>query len=142
MFNYRCIIAATVIALCIMGVITVIAENAAGNTQFTENPSSFFSPSPSQSNQYADSQFPESSPHIHLHTAPVIAPSYTNLWDFSFDLTGTPTDYRKEFEDRIQQGDYIYRENDTTCGNCVPVPGGSSAYSWQKNQYILSFFQI
>lgn len=102
MFNYQQCIIVTVITFCLIAVLPVTAANTVATTQFIENPWTFFSPSLAQSGQYADTQFTELPQLIHLHTARVVAPSYTNLWDFSFDLTGKPYDYRKEFEDRIQ----------------------------------------
>ena len=110
MFNYQRCIAATVIVFCLMAVISVAAANTA-TTQFMDNPWSFFSPSPAQSNQNVDNQPPESSPFVSLFTATELPTSYTNLWDYSFDQYGKPADYKKEYEDLIKQGDYIYKEN-------------------------------
>ena len=134
MFNYQRFIVVILLVFFSIGVFAVTAANNVNTIQFVENPVSFFSPPLTQPNQNVDAQFPESSQHTHLHTAPVISPSYTNLWDFSFDLAGKPTDYRKDYEDLIKQKDYIYKENDTACGNCGPVPPGSFADPLQEDQ--------
>lgn len=125
MFNCRRYITATVIAFCLIGVLSVTAASTVAATQFMENPLSFFSPSPAQSNQNSYIQFPESPPHITLQ--PTL---FMNLYT-GIPETPSPEPYLQTYT-LDQYGkliiiDYaeIFRENDMACGNCGPVPAGS-----------------
>ena len=84
-----------------------------------------------------DNQPLESGPFVYLFTAPELPTSYTNLWDYSFDQYGKSADYKKEYEDLIKQGDYIYKENLTAGSRNFRESQHWREYEWLGNPEFL-----
>jgi hypothetical protein len=113
-FNQRFIIAFA-IAFCIIPVVTVATPNNADSGNDT--------------GLYGFNQYLGSTPFISLlNSPPEIGP--LNPWIWVFDIDSKPITYFPITED------YIYKENDTTCSNCLAVPPVSFADPLKEEQYM------